>query len=211
MQPQDHHGHGAIPDSGTAVAVQGKHSLRRDDRDKRGVARYAHTGTAHPVVDTVLQKGGAIIKWRYLEIAGCLQDRRDMVGDKIGARCQGHLGGRGLGDMPGGIRHCLGKGDGGSIGKLLHIRNKRRIEVRPGGALFTLADTVTGTAAYTIGDRPCVTLDSSMQFLAAARGDKVFCVATPKKIGRTIVVYDVALTDGEERLVASGTFTFFVK
>ena len=32
-----------------------------------------------------------------------------------------------------------------------------------------------------------------------------------KKLGRTIVVYDVTLTDGEERLVASGTFTFFVK
>ena len=79
-----------------------------------------------------------------------------------------------------------------------------------GGALFTLADTVAGTAAFTTG-HTCVTLDSSMQFLAAARGDKVFCVATPKKIGRTIVVYDVALTDGEERLVASGTFTFFVK
>lgn len=80
-----------------------------------------------------------------------------------------------------------------------------------GGALFTLADTVTGTAAYTIGNRPCVTLDSSMQFLAAARGDRIHCLAKPKKLGRTIVVYDVTLTDGEERLVASGTFTFFVK
>lgn len=80
-----------------------------------------------------------------------------------------------------------------------------------GGALFTLADTVTGTAAYTIGNRPCVTLDSSMQFLAAARGDRIHCLAKPKKLGRTIVVYDVTLTDSEERLVASGTFTFFVK
>ena len=80
-----------------------------------------------------------------------------------------------------------------------------------GGALFTLADTVTGTAAYTIGNRPCVTLDSSMQFLAAARGDRIHCLAKAKKLGRTIVVYDVTLTDGEERLVASGTFTFFVK
>ena len=80
-----------------------------------------------------------------------------------------------------------------------------------GGALFTLADTVTGTAAYTIGNRPCVTLDSSMQFLAAARGDRIHCLAKPKKLGRTVLVYDVTLTDGEERLVASGTFTFFVK
>ena len=80
-----------------------------------------------------------------------------------------------------------------------------------GGALFTLADTVTGTAAYTIGHRPCVTQDSSKQLLAAAPGDRIHCLAKPKKLGRTIVVYDVTLTDGEERLVASGTFTFFVK
>lgn len=77
-----------------------------------------------------------------------------------------------------------------------------------GGALFTLADTVAGTAAFTTG-RTCVTLDSSMQFLAAARGDKVFCVATPKKVGRTILVYDISITDSEDRLVATGIFTFY--
>lgn len=96
---------------------------------------------------------------------------------------------------------------------VLEVREDSRnpLGVVHGGALFTLADTVTGTAAYTIGDRPCVTLDSSMQFLSAARGDRIYCRAKPKKIGRTIVVYDVSITDGEERLVASGTFTFFVK
>ena len=77
-----------------------------------------------------------------------------------------------------------------------------------GGALFTLADTVAGTAAFTTG-RTCVTLDSSMQFLAAARGDKVFCVATPKKVGRTILVYDISITDSEDWLVATGIFTFY--
>lgn len=77
-----------------------------------------------------------------------------------------------------------------------------------GGALFTLADTVAGTAAFTTG-RTCVTLDSSMQFLAAARGNKVFCTAKPKKIGRTILVYEITITDSEERLVATGIFTFY--
>ena len=93
-----------------------------------------------------------------------------------------------------------------------------RLDIRPescnpygivhGGALVTLADTVAGTAAFTTG-RTCVTLDSSMQFLAAARGDKVFCVATPKKVGRTILVYDISITDSEDRLVATGIFTFY--
>lgn len=95
---------------------------------------------------------------------------------------------------------------------VLEIREDTRnpLGVIHGGALFTLADTVTGTAAFTLG-RPCVTLDSSMQFLAAARGDRVHCLAKPKKIGRTIIVYDVTMTDAEERLVAAGTFTFFAK
>ncbi len=79
-----------------------------------------------------------------------------------------------------------------------------------GGALFTLADSVAGTAAFTTG-RTCVTLDSSMQFLAAAKGDKVYCTARPKKLGRTIVVYDVTLVDSQDRLVASGVFSFFTK
>ena len=85
---------------------------------------------------------------------------------------------------------------------------KNPMGVVHGGALFTLADTVAGTAAFTTG-RGCVTLDSSMQFLTPARGNKVFCLATPKKLGRTIMVYDVSITDSEERLVATGIFTFY--
>ena len=82
------------------------------------------------------------------------------------------------------------------------------LNVVHGGALFTLADTVAGTAAFTTG-RTCVTLDSSMQFLSAAKGDKVFCAAVPKKVGRTILVYDISITDSEKRLVATGIFTFY--
>ena len=85
---------------------------------------------------------------------------------------------------------------------------KNPMGVVHGGALFTLADTVAGTAAFTTG-RTSVTLDSSMQFLSAAKGDKVFCAAVPKKVGRTILVYDISITDSEKRLVATGIFTFY--
>lgn len=85
---------------------------------------------------------------------------------------------------------------------------KNPMGVAHGGALFTLADTVAGVAAFVTG-RNCVTLDSSMQFLGAARDGKVFCVAKPKKIGRTIMVYDVSITDEGGRLVAAGVFTFY--
>lgn len=100
--------------------------------------------------------------------------------------------------------------EGNSARGELEIRTETQnpMGVVHGGALFTLADTVAGTAAFTTG-RTCVTLDSSMQFLAAARGDKVFCVATPKKIGRTVLVYDISITDSEDRLVATGAFTFY--
>ena len=100
-------------------------------------------------------------------------------------------------------------GGGEAEGELiLRPESRNPMGVVHGGALFTLADTVAGTAAFTTG-RNCVTLDSSMQFLSAARGDKLRCVAKPKKAGRTILVYEVTITDSEERLVASGTFTFY--
>ena len=100
-------------------------------------------------------------------------------------------------------------GGGEAEGELaIRTETKNPMGVVHGGALFTLADTVAGTAAFTTG-RNCVTLDSSMQFLSAARGDKVYCVARPKKTGRTILVYEITITDSEGRLVATGIFTFY--
>ena len=100
-------------------------------------------------------------------------------------------------------------GNGEAAGELaIRTDTKNPMGVVHGGALFTLADTVAGTAAFTTG-RNCVTLDSSMQFLTAARGDKVYCTAKPKKAGRTILVYEISITDAEDRLVATGIFTFY--
>lgn len=79
-----------------------------------------------------------------------------------------------------------------------------------GGALLTLADTVAGTAAYSNGVE-CVTLDCAMQFLAPGTGTHILCTARPKKIGKTILVYDVTLTRDDGKAVASGTYTFFAK
>ena len=78
-----------------------------------------------------------------------------------------------------------------------------------GGALYTLADTVAGTAACAHG-ASCVTLDSSMEFLRPATGPTVRCVATPKKEGKNISVMQVVLTNEDGREVATGTFTFYM-
>lgn len=78
-----------------------------------------------------------------------------------------------------------------------------------GGALATLADTVGGSCACA-GGRSCVTASSSMEFLRPADGKRIICVATPKKEGRTLSVIQVELSNDQGKLVATGTFTFFM-
>jgi len=93
------------------------------------------------------------------------------------------------------------------------------LEVRPtssnphgtvhGGCLYTLADTVAGTAACAHG-ASCVTVSGSMEFLRPADGPTIRCVATPKKQGNTLSVMQVVLTNTQGKEVATGTFTFFM-
>ena len=79
-----------------------------------------------------------------------------------------------------------------------------------GGCLYTLADTVAGTAAIAFKGKRCVTVNSSMEFLRPATGGVIRCTATPKKAGRTLSVIQVQLHDEGETLVATGTFTFYL-
>lgn len=79
-----------------------------------------------------------------------------------------------------------------------------------GGCLATLADTVAGHAAHVHGS--CVTVNYAFNFLRPAKGTnkKIYCVATPEKVGRTLCVYHLELTDDEGVQVATGNFTFFI-
>lgn len=78
-----------------------------------------------------------------------------------------------------------------------------------GGALATLADTVSGCCACSRGGN-CVTANSSMEFLRPAGGKRIRCRATPKKLGRILSVISFSMTDDLERTVATGTFTFYM-
>jgi acyl-CoA thioesterase len=49
-----------------------------------------------------------------------------------------------------------------------------------------------------------------MEFLRPATGKKIYCVATPKKMGRSLSTIQVSLTNDEGVEVATGTFTFFM-
>lgn len=94
------------------------------------------------------------------------------------------------------------------------------LEVRPtsmnphgtvhGGCLYTLADTVAGTAAVGGGGVSCVTVSGTLEFLRPASGARITCVATPKKEGHTLSVMQVVLTNEAGKAVATGTFTFML-
>ena len=75
--------------------------------------------------------------------------------------------------------------------------------------MAALADTVGGNCACARG-RSCVTASQSMEFLRPAEGPYITCVATPKKEGHTLSVIQVELSNEEGKLVATGTFTFFM-
>ena len=78
-----------------------------------------------------------------------------------------------------------------------------------GGALTTLADTAAGCCACSKGGH-CVTSNCTMEFLRPATGKKIYCVATPKKMGRSLSTIQVSLTNDDGVEVATGTFTFFM-
>ena len=78
-----------------------------------------------------------------------------------------------------------------------------------GGLLTTLADTVAGCCACSKGGH-CVTSNCTMEFLRPANGKKIYCEATPKKLGRSLSTIQVTLTNDSGSVVATGTFTFFM-
>ena len=50
-----------------------------------------------------------------------------------------------------------------------------------------------------------------MQYLAPASGARITCTATPRRLGKTVLVYEAVLTDDTGRTVATGVYTFFAK
>ena len=78
-----------------------------------------------------------------------------------------------------------------------------------GGALSTLADTVGGCCACSKGGT-CVTSGCSIEYLRPANGSKIYCTATPKKLGRTLSVVALEMTNDQGVVVATATYTFFM-
>lgn len=78
-----------------------------------------------------------------------------------------------------------------------------------GGCLFSLADTISGIAAYTYGNKVS-TVSASLNYLNPALNTTyIYCSATIIKHGKTLSVCNVELTDDNDKIIDTGTFTFF--
>ncbi|HIS47681.1 MAG TPA: PaaI family thioesterase [Candidatus Scybalocola faecigallinarum] len=79
-----------------------------------------------------------------------------------------------------------------------------------GGCIFTLVDTIAGTAFVTTG-KSCTTLSANIDYLNAAIKSKVLIAkASPARIGNHIAVFDVRVTDDRDVLIARASVTFYV-
>jgi acyl-CoA thioesterase len=93
-----------------------------------------------------------------------------------------------------------------------------RVEIRPecrnpfgevhGGAVYTLADNAAGGAAHTDG-RFYVTQTSTMHFISNQREGTLRAIGTVRHRGRSTCLVEVEILGDQEKLIATGEFTFF--
>ena len=77
-----------------------------------------------------------------------------------------------------------------------------------GGALYSLADNATGSAAHTDG-RHYVTQNGSLNFLRNQPEGTIYADARVRHRGGTTCLIDVNITGEDEKLLATGSFTYF--
>ena len=78
-----------------------------------------------------------------------------------------------------------------------------------GGCLFSLADTVSGTAIMGHGHK-VTTVNGSINFLRPGKAEgKVTAVAREVKYGRTLSVCDCQIFDDSDQLIATTAMTFY--
>lgn len=98
-----------------------------------------------------------------------------------------------------------------------HVILKAKIEnnklnpsnIAHGGFIFTLADSCMGMLARTVG-KNVVTVNSSIDYLKAAKGEYLVAISTPIKVGKTFGFYKCEIKNEENILVSEvkGTYYF---
>lgn len=101
-------------------------------------------------------------------------------------------------------------GEGYALGRLkIEERMKNPYGAIHGGVLFSLADTIGGTAALSRGF--CiVTSTGTINYLRGTHHSKeITATATEVKSGRTLSIYDVEMKDEQDRFVAKAVMTYY--
>lgn len=99
-----------------------------------------------------------------------------------------------------------------------HLYAKAEIELKDmhknpmgsahGGVAFTLADTVGGACANTMG-MTCITISGDIHYLSPAMNcEHLIGEATPIKVGKRLAVIQVMLTNELGREIAMATMTY---
>ncbi len=101
-------------------------------------------------------------------------------------------------------------GPGRAAGRLrLDDKVKNPFGMAHGGCLFSLADTIAGTAAMTRGNY-VTTLAASVEYLRPGQNTEfIYANAEEIKNGKTISVYDVYITDDNGKKLAKVTLSFY--
>lgn len=71
-----------------------------------------------------------------------------------------------------------------------------------GGAIFTLADYTFGVAAN-VENPSAVSLTSTINFIRPTKGPVIYAEAKCIKSGRSIVFYDITVTDSDGNIIAT--------
>jgi 1,4-dihydroxy-2-naphthoyl-CoA hydrolase len=82
-----------------------------------------------------------------------------------------------------------------------------------GGATGALCESVGsfGTAIVVGMDKQVVGVDLSVHHLRAVRDGHVTCTGIPLRVGRQVAVWDMRVTDDQDRLVAVGRLTVAIR
>ena len=80
-----------------------------------------------------------------------------------------------------------------------------------GGVAYTLADTVTGCASRSRGQK-CTTIEGKLNYIRAASilDRKLIGIANVIHFGRKTIVLSVDIKNDSDKLIATGLFTYFV-
>lgn len=92
---------------------------------------------------------------------------------------------------------------------ILQERHKNPIGVIHGGVIFTLADTIGGTAANSRG-RWSTTVSGNINYVSPALNcEKLIGETREVKVGKNICVYEVVISNELGKTIATSTMTYF--